>query len=90
MITIPMTVAASIVTLPMQVNATTASLSMSVGTVYAMSTVDDFNGYYEYTPTNSTQIINIGGYKATENITINPIPSNYGLITWNGSTLTVS
>jgi hypothetical protein len=26
----------------------------------------------------------------TRNIVINPIPSNYGLITWNGSTLTVS
>ena len=25
-----------------------------------------------------------------ENITIEPIPSNYGLITWNGAVLTVS
>lgn len=25
-----------------------------------------------------------------QNIVINPIPSNYGLITWNGSVITVS
>lgn len=47
-------------------------------------------GEYEYTPTQQTQTIPIGGYKATQNITINPIPNNYGLITWNGATLTVS
>lgn len=49
-----------------------------------------FSGPYEYTPTQSSQYISIEGLVATSNITINPIPSNYGLITWNGSVLTVS
>ena len=49
-----------------------------------------FEGEYEYTPTQAEQIIEIEGLRAVSNITINPIPSNYGLITWNGSTLTVS
>ena len=49
-----------------------------------------YMGSYEYTPTTATQTIPIEGLKATQNITINPIPENYGLITWNGSTLTVS
>lgn len=47
-------------------------------------------GSYSFTPTQEMQIIEIEGLKATQNITIDPIPQNYGLITWNGSTLTVS
>lgn len=49
-----------------------------------------YSGIYEWTPTQETQTIPISGKTAARNITINPIPSNYGLITWNGSTLTVS
>ena len=49
-----------------------------------------FEGEYTYTPTDETQTIEINGLRATDNITINPIPSNYGLITWDGATLTVS
>lgn len=49
-----------------------------------------YEGAYEVTPSTETQIIPIANHIASENITINPIPSNYGLITWNGSTLTVS
>lgn len=52
--------------------------------------VEYYTGSYEYTPTQSTQIIPIEQLTASQNITINPIPSNYGLITWNGSSLTVS
>ncbi len=51
---------------------------------------DTYTGSYEFTPTNQTQTINIANKTATRNITIDPIPSNYGLITWNGATLTVS
>ena len=52
--------------------------------------VEEYTGAYEFTPTQGTQVIEIANKKATADITINPIPSNYGLITWNGSTLTVS
>lgn len=51
---------------------------------------ETYTGSYEFTPNDTTQIIGITGMTATQDITINPIPSNYGLITWNGSTLTVS
>lgn len=50
----------------------------------------NFTGEYEYTPTEEEQVVGIKGLKATNDIKINPIPSNYGLITWDGSTLTVS
>ena len=49
-----------------------------------------FTGSYEYTPTSETQTIAIDGLRATADIVINPIPENYGLITWNGSIITVS
>ena len=49
-----------------------------------------FTGDYTYTPTQETQIIPINGKKAIQDITINPSPQTYGLITWDGSHLTVS
>lgn len=44
-------------------------------------------------PTQSTQILTADpghGYTGLGTVTVEPIPSNYGLITWNGSVLTVS
>lgn len=49
-----------------------------------------YTGETTVTPTQSTQTLQTSGYVMEDNITINPIPSNYGLITWNGSVLTVS
>lgn len=49
-----------------------------------------YAGPFEFTPSAQAQEIEISGMMATRNITVNPIPSNYGLITWNGSALTVS
>ena len=49
-----------------------------------------YSGPYEFTPSQETQEIEIEGMRAAQNITINPIPNNYGLITYNGSTITVS
>lgn len=43
-----------------------------------------------FTPSDTAQTVQAAGCLVTENITINPIPSNYGKITWNGQTLTVS
>lgn len=49
-----------------------------------------YSGDYEVTPSAETQTLETDSLYMRGNITINPIPSNYGLITWNGSTLTVS
>lgn len=48
-----------------------------------------YRGEYEFTPTEDVQTVYINGLRATRNITINPIPENYGRLTWTGSTLTV-
>lgn len=49
-----------------------------------------YTGEYEFTPTTETQVINIDHKEALQNITINPIPKNYGLVTYNGSILMIS
>lgn len=51
---------------------------------------DLYEGAYEITPNFETQILSTADKSLTENIIVYPIPSNYGLITWDGSTLTVS
>ena len=49
-----------------------------------------YEGEYEVTPSEETQTLATDSLYMRGSITINPIPSNYGLITWNGSTITVS
>ena len=49
-----------------------------------------YTGETNITPSTSEQVLNTADKVVARNIVINPIPSNYGLITWNGSTLTVS
>lgn len=63
-------------------------LDMNVG-VYAQIG-EHYHGTYEVTPSAATQVLETDTLILDGNITINPIPSNYGLITWDGSTITVS
>ncbi len=49
-----------------------------------------YSGQTEITPSEETQTLQTANMAVLQNIVINPIPSNYGKITWNGSTLTVS
>lgn len=68
----------------------TVELEGEYGDFQAVSTVDPYTGPTEITPTQYTQVLPFAGKTADTDITINPIPSNYGLITWNGAVLTVS
>lgn len=49
-----------------------------------------YSGEYEVTPSQETQVLYTEGKALAENVIVHPIPSNYGLITWNGAVLTVS
>lgn len=49
-----------------------------------------YGGPYEVTPSADTQVLATASCALDGDITVYPIPSNYGLITWNGSVLTVS
>ena len=72
------------------------------GTASLFTTIDGETAQYiggavqledeiEVTPTQSTQMIEPSeGYVGLKAVKVNPIPSNYGLITWNGAVLTIS
>lgn len=60
------------------------------GTFTKVTEVDFWTGPTTFTPSAETQVFETNGYTMPTDIVVNPIPSNYGLITWNGSTLTVS
>lgn len=64
------------------------ALGMSVG-VYAQIG-EHYHGAYTITPSSETQVLDTDTLILDGNITINPIPSNYGLITWDGTNITVS
>jgi len=51
---------------------------------------EQYPGPYEITPTQETQVLRTAQKVAQRNIVVNPIPSNYGRITCDGSVLTVS
>lgn len=57
------------------------------GEIYSPPT---YEGETVIEPNQSIQTLQTAGRVLLTNITVNPMPSNYGLITWNGSTLTVS
>ena len=50
----------------------------------------EYVGEYEITPGAETITLETNEKYLRNNITINPIPNNYGLITWNGTVITVS
>lgn len=51
---------------------------------------EDYHGAYEVTPTEATQTLPTEGLMMNNDVTVKPIPNNYGRISWNGSVLTVS
>lgn len=51
---------------------------------------EDYTGAYEVTPTEETQTLPTEGLMMNRDVTVKPIPNNYGRISWNGSVLTVS
>ena len=65
-------------------------IEVTMGEAIVIVDCPTYDGSYEFTPTKETQIVSIANKRAVTDITINPIPSNYGLITWDGATLTVS
>lgn len=90
MITVPMSVAVSGVEIPVTVGTQDVAVSASIGAAYSVSYDAHYEGAYVFTPSAETQVIQTEGLVMEQNVTINPIPSNYGLITYNGSTIRVS
>lgn len=68
----------------------TEAFGATFGEVYRSGEYEVYEGPTEVTPSQETQVLETEGKAVLVDITINPIPSNYGLITYNGSILTVS
>lgn len=68
----------------------TEAMKAEFGNYIEVPVADYYEGDYSVTPTAEAQTIPVIGKTMRNNFTVNPIPNNYGLITWNGSTLTVS
>ena len=87
---IPMDVAVDTVALPMEVSVSDMEIPMEVSLAYEIVSGDWYDGEYEVTPSTTEQVLMTRGKTMRENVVINPIPSDWGHITWNGSVLTVS
>ena len=85
---IPMTVSSTKVRAPVTVQSTKQNIAVTLGADCVMAR--PYSGTVEVTPSAEAQILPTKGYMLESNVVINPIPSNYGLITWDGTRLTVS
>lgn len=79
---------------PQAVNVTVDPATMGIvfGTPIARDFVerDPYEGSYTITPSAEAQTLQTNNKRMTGDIVIEAIPQTYGLITWNGSFLTVS
>ena len=77
-------------TVSVSVNAET--LGAALGTPVAKEYIDtpNYTGEYEVTPSAETQTLDTAGKRMTRPVKVNPIPSDWGHITYNGAVLTVS
>lgn len=68
------------------------SFSASTGIPVAREYVERpaYEGTYDVTPGAAEIVLSTQYLRMTDNVRIASVPHNYGLITWNGSTLTVS
>lgn len=67
----------------------TNNFSVKMAALYG-SGLEPYIGPFTVTPNTETQTLNTADKRIKQNIIIKPIPSNYGLITWNGQIITVS
>lgn len=65
-------------------------IRIRIGDVQVIHYDDPYDGPYEVTPTRQTQILQTDGKTMTADVVVNPIPQNYGLITYNGFYMTVT
>lgn len=55
-----------------------------------IDTLPDYTGQYSVTPTGERVVLDTNGKGMNGNVIVEPIPSNYGLITWDGFKLVIS
>lgn len=89
MIAIPMRVSVNKVSIPVGVSASGVNLAVGIGATYVAANKEYYKGSYVFTPSDEMQTVPTADKVLSENIVINPVPSNYGRITYNGAVITV-
>ena len=89
-IVVPMTVAESMQQVALDVASSVETFALGLATAIQVVTGEHYHGTVEITPSSEEQVIHTEGLFVDDPITIHAIPNNYGLITWDGSSLTVS
>ena len=76
----------------MSVEIAPGSMSASTGVPVVRELVEraPYEGEYVVTPSSETQILATQHLRMTDNITINPIPSNYGRISQSGAGIRIT
>ena len=72
------------------IQASTASVSIQTQIVRDGINPDTYSGEYTVTPTEETQVLSTNGKLMAGDVTVAPIPTNYGRISWNGSVMTIT
>lgn len=87
-----MNLAATFIPQELSVSVTAPSLDAGFMSQIARDVVDrePYEGDYTVTPGAETVVLQTKHLRMTDNIVVNPVPSNYGKITWDGSVITVS
>lgn len=90
MITVRMTVSTTN-EIPMRVSGGGVDIDAQIGATYVMAHAGNtYEGLKTVTPNAHRQVLPTEGCYMTEDIYVEPIPKNYGLITYDGSCITVS
>jgi hypothetical protein len=74
------------------VNINAQTMGVALGSPVAREYVErtPYTGPTEVNPSAETQTLLTKNLRMEDDITIKPIPQNYGLITWDGTKITVS
>ena len=74
--------------IPMTVE-TGGALRMEVAAAYSVGG-EIYAGGYEFTPGDEDMTVRTENKVLTQDIVVRAVPSNYGKVAWDGSTLTIS
>lgn len=64
-------------------------LELETNIIIRGGSAEYYDGPTEVTPSEDTQVLLTDELMMADNVTVNPIPQNYGRLLWNGSILTV-
>lgn len=79
-----LTISIGSATLNTNISSPTVGVKISGNRAYTQ-----YTGPTTVTPSDETQVLLTAGRNVMQNITINPIPSNYGRVSYDGSVLTI-